>query len=132
VSSTLIHLLSKADTRLRGIIQAIKSRKGRKIKGGSGFLSFLFKTMHEKSVANYKFTDKDYNISESCTKCGICVSVCPAKNIEIMDEKVMFKHNCERCLACIHWCPQKAINYKDKTQKKQRYHYPKVKLSQLQ
>ncbi|VBB08312.1 Hypothetical protein LUCI_3656 [Lucifera butyrica] len=124
-------LLSKADTRLSGIIQAIKSRKECKIKGGSGPLAFLFKTMHKKSVAKYKFTDKNYSISECCTKCGICVSVCPVKNIEIVDEKVTFKHNCERCLACIHWCPQKAINYKDITQSKQRYHHPKVKLSQL-
>lgn len=124
--------LARADSRLALIIKDIMSRKESKIKGSSGILSGYFKNSHEKAIANYKFTDKDYNVSKSCTKCGICVSVCPVKNIEIIDEKVMFKHNCERCLACIHWCPQKAINYKDKTQNKQRYHHPKVKLAQLQ
>ncbi len=124
--------LARADSRLALIIKDIMNRKESKIKGSSGILSGYFKNSHEKAIANYKFTDKEYNVSKSCTKCGICVSVCPVKNIEIIDEKVTFKHNCERCLACIHWCPQKAINYKDKTQNKQRYHHPKVKLAQLQ
>lgn len=124
--------LERADSRLAVITQDIKSRKECKIKDSLGILSGYLKNMHEKASASYKSTDKEYNISESCIKCGICVSVCPVKNIEIIDEKVMFKHNCERCLACIHWCPQKAINYKDKTQNKQRYHHPKVKLAQLQ
>jgi ferredoxin/flavodoxin len=124
-------LLAKADSRLAAIIQAIQSRKECKIKGGSGLLAGFFKSMHEKAVAGYKLTDKDYSVSESCTKCGVCVAVCPAKNIEIIGDKVTYKHNCERCLACIHWCPQKAINYKDITQNKQRYHHPKVKLTQL-
>lgn len=106
--------LARADSRLALIIKDIMSRKESKIKGSSGILSGYFKNSHEKAIANYKFTDKDYNVSKSCTKCGICVSVCPVKNIEIIDEKVTFKHNCERCLACMHWCPQKAINYKDK------------------
>jgi ferredoxin len=130
-TAKLPKLLAKADSRLVLIIQAIKSRKECKMKGGSGLLAGFFRTMHEKAVAGYKFTDKDYTISESCTQCAACVGVCPAKNIEIIAEKVTFKHNCERCLACIHWCPQKAINYKDITQNKQRYHHPKVKLSQL-
>jgi ferredoxin/flavodoxin len=120
--------LARADSRLAVIIQDIMSGKECKIKGSLGIL----KNAHEKAIANYKSTDKDYTVSKNCTKCGICVSVCPVKNIEIIDEKVTFKHNCERCLACIHWCPQKAINYKDKTQNKQRYHHPKIKLSQLQ
>ncbi|WP_297421475.1 EFR1 family ferrodoxin [Clostridium sp.] len=120
-------LLAKAEDKLDVIIQDIKIRKECRIKGSLG----LLRKMHNKASANFKSTDKDYSVSKSCTKCGICVSVCPAKNIEIIDEKVTFKHNCEKCLACIHWCPQKAINYKNKTQNKQRYHNPKVKLSQL-
>lgn len=119
--------LAKAEGKLAGIIQDIKIRKECKIKGSLG----LFTKIHNKSSANFKSTDIDYSVSQSCTRCGICVSVCPAKNIEIIDEKVTFKHNCEKCLACIHWCPQKAINYQNKTQNKQRYHNPKVKLSQL-
>jgi len=120
--------LAKADSNLAVIIQDIKSRKECKIKGGAA----LLKMMHKKSYLNRKSGDKDYNVSKSCIKCGICASVCPAKNIEIINGEVTFKHNCEQCLACIHWCPQKAINYKDKTQNKQRYHHPKVKLSQFQ
>lgn len=120
-------LLAKANDKLAVIIQDIKARKECKIKGSLA----LLRKMHNKASANYKSTDKDYNVSKSCTRCGICVSVCPAKNIEIIDEKVTFRHNCEKCLACIHWCPQKAINYKNITQYKQRYHHPKVNLSQM-
>lgn len=120
--------LQKADKNLAVIIQDIKSRKENRIKGGPA----IFKMIHKRSAANRKSADIGYNVSKSCIGCGVCASVCPVKNIEIVDRKVTFKHNCEQCLACVHWCPKKAINYKDITQNKQRYHHPKVNLSQLQ
>ena len=71
--------------------------------------------------------DKNFNVSEVCTKCEICKKVCPVNNIEMgADGKPSFMHHCEQCLACIQNCPRKAINYKDKTQSRKRYIHPDI------
>ena len=119
--------VAKADNDIKAIVSDLKSRKSRKIKRGIGLLPRI----HRKFTAGYKTVDNDYNIADSCVGCGTCASVCPARNIKITEGKQVFRHNCEHCLACIHWCPNKAINYGNKTQKRNRYHHPRVKSSQL-
>lgn len=73
----------------------------------------------------------NYVVSNSCIVCGQCSSICPAKNIHIIDGKPKFLHHCEHCLSCVHWCPQKAINVLDKTQNRNRYHHPKINIEQI-
>ena len=57
---------------------------------------------------------------EKCNKCGICVGLCPTKNIRI-DGGNYPEHglNCQYCLRCTSLCPKQAIpckfNYKGKT-----------------
>jgi len=126
-TETRENILAKADNALAKIISDLAERKTCKIKDGPSFI----RKLHNNFTANYKNADKDYNVSGACDGCGICASVCPAKNIEITFGRPSFRHNCEHCLACIHWCPRKAINYKDKTKKRNRYHHPKVKAGQL-
>lgn len=57
---------------------------------------------------------------EKCTRCGICVQLCPLGNIRMEEEKYP-EHdlNCEYCLRCISFCPKHAMpckfNYNGKT-----------------
>jgi ferredoxin len=55
---------------------------------------------------------------EKCTKCGLCVKICPVKNIKL-DNFPVHGHRCNFCMRCVSWCPQKAIpcgfNFKGKT-----------------
>jgi ferredoxin len=44
-----------------------------------------------------------------CTQCGLCVSICPVKNLISEDGKITHKHNCIACYRCVNKCPQKAI-----------------------
>jgi len=48
-------------------------------------------------------------INEDCTKCRLCVSICPMHNLEYKNEKIMHNHNCTLCYRCINQCPEKAI-----------------------
>ena len=55
---------------------------------------------------------KGYYITESCSGCGKCVSVCPQKCID--EKKVPFYINAEHCLYCgncLTVCPASAVRY---------------------
>ena len=126
-TATQDEVLTKASQTLSGIIDDLKERKSHVHKKGF----WLVRVMHDKIMSAYKGIDKDYVVGETCDGCGICASVCPAKNIDMSYGKPSFRHNCEHCIACIHWCPKQAINYGSKTQSRKRYHHPKVKAEQL-
>lgn len=46
---------------------------------------------------------------DSCIGCGKCVSLCPMKNISVIDKKAQPRNHCTMCYRCISQCPQKAI-----------------------
>lgn len=48
-------------------------------------------------------------IDESCTKCGLCVKICPVKNLRMEEHGVETNEKCMCCYRCINQCPQKAI-----------------------
>jgi len=51
-----------------------------------------------------------YTVDDAkCNKCGLCVKMCPEKNIAIKKGKVCFSHNCDMCMRCSFYCPKKAI-----------------------
>lgn len=41
--------------------------------------------------------------------CGLCVSLCPTKNLSLRDGKATAEDRCTMCYRCISRCPQKAI-----------------------
>lgn len=71
-------------------------------------------------MSDSRFTaDKDV-----CTSCGLCVKVCPMKNISLGEDGLpRWKGNCAMCLGCIHHCPVRAIQYGDITRKRGRYFF---------
>ena len=60
-----------------------------------------------------KDTAKAYIVNDSCVHCGICAKVCPANNITVTEEQVIFGDRCEVCYACLHHCPQNALHMKE-------------------
>ncbi len=72
---------------------------------------------------------KAFIINENCTRCGVCVKVCPADNI-LLREQVTFCNRCESCYACIHACPQNAIHLKNEKSSK-RWRNSEVTLKEL-
>lgn len=59
-----------------------------------------------------KDTARSYIVTEACIHCGICAKVCPANNITVSRNEVLFDDRCEVCYACLHNCPQQAIYLK--------------------
>lgn len=55
-------------------------------------------------------------ITDKCTGCGICVSVCPEQCLQLVESDGKFKKKsqvnydfCKGCLICMNECPFKAI-----------------------
>ena len=59
-------------------------------------------------------TDKKMSVSDNCTLCGTCVSICPSNNITLSN-KAVFGDKCLHCFACYNRCPSAAIIYEGRT-----------------
>lgn len=73
--------------------------------------SYLTGKLYDIITLNY-YGFKKIKASSACNSCGLCASVCPAKNIDIINGNPICKENCEMCFACIHICPMQALHYK--------------------
>ena len=48
-------------------------------------------------------------IHNHCSICGLCIKICPAKNLATKGEAIEQLNNCTVCYRCVNRCPQKAI-----------------------
>jgi ferredoxin/flavodoxin len=54
---------------------------------------------------------KDLRVNNDCTKCGLCMKICPKGNITADKEgKPRFGWKCMICMRCIYKCPDNAIS----------------------
>ena len=51
----------------------------------------------------------DVKIHGHCTVCGLCVNICPMKNLANKDGQIQHLNNCTICYRCVNQCPKKAI-----------------------
>ena len=91
----------------------IKKRGFNIISRGLGLLQAPLMPIIEKKANN------SVRVGNGCTRCGICVSVCPMKNLMCENRSITHKHNCTMCCRCVNKCPEKAITivFHDKVKK---------------
>ena len=75
--------------------------------------------------------NKSFKVSSDCIQCGICIKICPAKNIELEDNVIKWNEKCQDCMACVQSCPSKAIYFNSRTKSKKRYRNPNISLTEL-
>jgi ferredoxin len=108
--------LARADAAIKRICADIKARRVEDLSG----------LVPGRGAPDFSAFDRDFVVSDRCNSCGLCVTLCPRRNIALEKDRPVFRHACEHCLACLHWCPSSAIDYKTATQGKPRYHHPGV------
>ncbi len=62
-----------------------------------------FPKIEQKNLGSVK-------VNKDCISCGVCVKLCPMKNLELNGDTVVHKENCTLCYRCVNACPKKAIN----------------------
>lgn len=68
----------------------------------------------------------NFHANNKCTKCGLCLKICPVNNIKMKDGNIKWNGRCEQCMACIQYCPAEAIQFGNKTLNRKRYRNPNV------
>ncbi len=112
--------LKKADRRIDAVVDCIIKGESRiPEKCGTKERIYL------KNRSNWHLIGKRFSVADDCTRCGKCVSLCPAANISLSDGGIIFGDSCVACLGCYHRCPQKAIRYNNK-KKRDRYVNPNI------
>jgi ferredoxin len=127
-------ILSKSSGKIDTISTYIIKSKVGKIESFNPLLTLLFKGLIEKRFSRGLFEptdDKHFWADENCSKCNLCIRICPVNNISWNENKLVWNGKCEKCLACINWCPQKAIQYREVTKKRERYHHPDVNAQEM-
>jgi formate hydrogenlyase subunit 6/NADH:ubiquinone oxidoreductase subunit I len=124
-------LFTDALEKVKAIAASILRGDRRTVERGPLWQNILFSSLYKLSFSRVCKLDKNFWVDDKCNRCGICLKVCPAGNIEMVNEKPTWLHRCEQCFACIQWCPQEAIQYGKKTPKYQRYHHPEVTLQDM-
>ena len=123
-------ILSDADANIAEIVKRISHNEKSKLPR-SMILQFLHNLIYVKKISRIHEADRQFTVSECCTSCGTCSTVCPANNIEIVDGKPSWKHQCELCCGCIHICPVDAIQAGRGTANRKRYRHPVVTIADL-
>ena len=127
MSKNVEKITKKSNKRIKAIIPDIISVKRR----CSSTNSKLMQRVYQKEISKVHSFDRELNINTNCVSCNICRDVCPAKNIEMKNNRPTFLHQCESCLACLHHCPKKAINYAEKPQNRRRYTHPEIGFKEI-
>lgn len=115
-------IVIQADRKLELVASQIK--QGKYPKNGITFISHIIGLFGQRLWFYRKttgYSDK-LKISKDCIGCGLCVSICPMKNISIKNDKAVANEKCTMCYRCISSCPKKAITLLgDKVQEQCRY-----------
>lgn len=123
-------ILESADNELQKIIPHISLCKEHTLKR-SILWSVLHSILYSRFLSGVHDRDRKFSVTDACTSCGICSSICPAGNIELVNKKPVWKHQCELCCGCIHLCPVNAIQAGKKTAGRAQYRNPDVTLSEM-
>ena len=104
-----MEIIKQADKKIEFIAEEIKQNKFPK--NGITLIAHLVGLFGQrlwfyKKTAGY--TDK-LKINSDCISCGLCVSLCPMKNILIKNGVATADNKCTMCYRCISSCPQQAI-----------------------
>ena len=61
---------------------------------------------------DYLYQARQRTVDEArCSRCGLCVKLCPVGNIVLTDGVVSIGSDCQLCFACLNWCPDAAIRF---------------------
>lgn len=100
--------LHNAEAKMDIVCKNIK--KGKIIKRGFNSFSHLLGKSQSAFWPDIEEKNKSsVKIHDDCINCGICVEVCPMKNLTLKPSGIEHDDNCIICYRCVNTCPRQAI-----------------------
>jgi ferredoxin/flavodoxin len=124
-------LFDRESNRIKEIACIIKNNNQHRIERDAFLVRGIFSVLYKKMSPLIPVMDKEFWVDEKCIHCGICVKVCPVKNVKLVNRAPVWMHHCQQCFACLQWCPVEAIQCGRNTKSRKRYHNPTVKWEEL-
>ncbi len=105
-----VTLIRKAENKIKKAVRLVK--EGKPPQEGIGILSRLAGFWGQRlyfghMTANY--SDKLRIDRHKCIGCGRCETLCPMKNIKVIDKTAVQNNRCTMCYRCVNNCPGQAI-----------------------
>jgi len=119
-------ILEAAAGRLTGICSAIRSRASH-MDRESILDRVIAHEIYHMRIESIGSRDGRFHLTDGCTSCGVCASVCPVGNITIEGGRPVWHGKCQQCFACFHFCSERVIQFGSKTAKRGRYHHPETR-----
>ena len=123
----LVGRTAMQENAVRAACQDIESGAKRKVHAFRVFPKFVSALFRAARPLIVKF----YRVEDTCTGCGVCQKVCPARAIKMDGGKPSFSGKCELCQCCINWCPRKAVSFLRAKPRTARYTNANVSLSEF-
>lgn len=122
--------LIKHKVHIEKVCEDLKQKKENKIFGLRP-LSILIR--HIFGIAS-PLIAKMMRIKKTCTMCGLCIQVCPAKAVAARAGKKRVKikaYKCNHCQACLNFCPKHSINFLRLRPRTKRYIHPDIDVNEM-
>jgi ferredoxin len=100
--------VTTAKSKIQTVCKSIKNGVIKK-RGFNVFSKILGIPQGVTALSFEKKASQVVTITGDCNLCGLCVSICPMKNLRLENENIVHNKNCTICYRCINKCPQKAI-----------------------
>jgi ferredoxin len=117
-------IIRNAKNKITKIVKSINNE--RKI-FDRDIMFFMNLIANRSFIKKVNMEDKKFEVLDSCISCGICVKICPVKNIILVNGKPTWAHNCEQCFGCINICSRNSIQFGKKINNKRRYFNQEIK-----
>lgn len=115
--------LERADQKLIEINATLKNKVKGVFHTKPGTMAALKSKLVNPFFTSQARGTRKFFATDACTRCGLCVEVCPVHTITLEDKPV-WGNECTRCLACLNRCPEEAIQYGKGTKNRGRYVHP--------
>jgi ferredoxin len=121
-------LLADAERTATRVAKAVAARQPHRALIDLLFLpisALIYLAVGQQFESTCRTRDARFLASDACTRCGICATVCPVRNITLSDGMPVWHGQCEQCFACVHFCPAEAIQIRGtRSDRRRRYHHP--------